>query len=418
LKTYLPLLFIFCILLSSSLYAESITYEKYNSFTPEKKQKLIKKYVKRSGQYHKIKIGTYTVYSDVNPANAIEKGIIMDEYFRKFSSLFNGKFRIGKSPDLFILKNNDSYEIAIATFFNQPREKENSIGTFASFGSKKALFANNEGKKEDVMATLYHEGTHQLLDAYIKRDIPTWFDEGSAENFETWEMTRSLKNNLANSLYRSQRGLWIPDIYPNKGFVKFSKLIHMSQKSFYQPSQSNNCYRSAWASIHYFLYTKSSRNIYNKLINCYKSGKKQSSLLSTKAIENIEKKINLHIESIIIPHHRYVVPAIEAMKKKNYKIALLSIKKMKQLHPLSQTANFYMAWISILMGDLKANHLKTIIQLQSKKYQHPEINFAIAQCYYLTKGNNWKSKAKSFATKAIKANWKHKEAKNILKELK
>ena len=88
---------------------------------------------------------------------------------------------------------------------------------------------------------------------------------------------------------------------------------------------------------------------------------------------------------------------------------------MAQTCPKSDEAQFLVNLFSVLAGDKDKKYLKALQDLDKKEFQHPELEFAIAQVASQVGDNNT---ARDYAKRMLKKNSIHAGAKALLESLK
>lgn len=405
-----------CLLLnaSASFTGERITYEDFLQMDEEKQKKAANKSVKKNGAYFSLDYGNYITLTDKDPLYTLRMTVLMDDFYHSFSKVFIGEFKLKSRPTIYVLSDQAAY--ATALMETMQISAGWSAGMYARRGSKGSLFANASYGEEELVNILFHEGTHQLLHMYTGGSIPVWFNEGLATNFESFELTRSPENNRANSLYRSDRIFTLASIYPDKGYVRFNRLKEISSQEWSMSKNPDANYASAWVACNFFLGTEDGKALLNLLIKGFRSGTKASSILNQKMVDNIEKVMATYIEERILPNLKYGRTILEAMLHGESKKAEPMIKKMLAEYPRSKEAEFFSAWHGVQNGTDAVANLAILTALsKNKNFEHPELDFAMAQACAAT-GDF--VKAISYTKAAIKGNFKHPLAPGFLNNLK
>ncbi len=395
------------------LRADKLSYQEYLSLDEETRAKLVKQYVRDEGKFQTVSINTYTVLTDVSPEYAVRIAVLMDEFYARFSTLLQHRTKPREPPSVYVLNDAATYAQAVTDFMEGDVDPSGSAGMYCVSGDRRALFADRSSQKVETI--LFHEGTHQLMDYLTELYVADWLDEGVATNFEYWEMTRTVENNLHNNLYVNPEVLALLEIYPT-GFVPLSKLMTLSREEFDEPQTVGANYTSSWVSGHYLLTTKQGRNIFNRLIQALRKGKPLESVLRGNLIRELEKRIREHIDTVVLPHARHTRVIMALMKEKQYAAALKAATEMKRAFPENQEAEFYRAWLLALSGDDVDTRIKTLRKLAGRKFPHPEIDFAIAQAYRKKGDESSTRRAKSYARKMLKQHVNHEGAKALLRD--
>ncbi|MHC4884875.1 MAG: hypothetical protein ACYTGH_07310, partial [Planctomycetota bacterium] len=277
------------------------------------------------------------------------------------------------------------------------------------------LYANAGYGEEAVGEILFHEGTHQLMHMYVGRRVPTWFNEGMATNFESFELTRSPESNRANAIYTSKRIYTLSKIYPSSGYVGFSRLKDISGRDWNGSSNPGANYASAWVACNFFLGTGDGRTLLNLLIKGFRSGKKQSKFINAKLTSRIEKKMGSYIETRVLPNLKYGRHALKATLERNDQTAKTLVTKMTEEYPKSPEGQFLSAWLDARNQETAGAALESLKKLdKNKDFEHPDMDMALAEAYANT-GDS--TQANKHAKAAAKSNLKHPLAKTFLEGL-
>ena len=356
----------------------ALDYVEYLDLSDEARRKLEKRYVKKKGDRFHLRMKTYAVQCDVSPEMTLKMAVMMDDFYKQFKSKFKGSFKNKKAPLLFVMKNYKTYAQAVNQHIgsNPPSW---SAGLFTSWKGG-ALFGNAE-HGEYAIETLKHEGAHQLLNAYLGIGIPVWFNEGTATHFESFEMDRSMENNVVSCMHLSNRVLALDRKYKGQR-IPFDKLVTIDGEAWRKAKDPSYNYMSSWCAVNYLLTTKKGLPIYNKLLSAMKrdpkAGKKA---LSKKSIADLEKRIHEHIQTVVLPHARNV-RKIEAYREANRLEETVQFSdEYLKAHPDNLEAKFYTIFMRLLKGDTIEGASKSLLALDKDDYRHPEFDYALCLAY-------------------------------------
>ena len=329
------------LLLISHGFCASLTYDKYVNLDSKKQQSLIKKNVKKKDGLKYISVSHYSVISDAEDDVAFKYALLMDNFYKRFTRIFTGKFKITSKPKLFLMKENSSYSKAIFDFSEGNTNAGWSAGMYFYWGKKRALFINLQYGDKQCVKIMFHEGTHQLLHAYIGNSIPTWFNEGTATNFETWAIERTATNNIQWALFESYRCSNLKNIYPNKGYISFQQLASISSKQWSASTKPSNNYSSAWGAVNALLSNDTGKKYFNSIIGGLRSGKDFSKIMNATTSSNFDKFLKKYIDETVIPHNKYTAGIMLFLKKKNDSEASKLTKKFIYEYPQNNYAKYF-----------------------------------------------------------------------------
>jgi hypothetical protein len=398
--------------LPSAARAQRVTYERYQAMTEDAKAALARRYARQVGRYHRVTLRTYLVHCDAGAEQAVRMAVLMDEFYKCFSSIFRRGFRDRKRPYLYVLSDRESYGQAIMSFTDGSVSGTGSAGMFVLSGKKSALFGMMSEDEAKMTRVLFHEGTHQLLYSYTGRWLPVWFQEGAATNFENWEVTRSTDNNVANTLHVSTRAADVARIYPNQGFVPFAQLAAMPDQVWHSALDPGANYASAWVAVNFLLSTKGGQTFFSRLLSGFRAARQREKVLPQMTAQEIERHVNRYVEKVVLPHvqhGRNVLQLIQSEKEDEARAAAVVMAKQ---HPGNKEAAFYTAWLDGRAGGERAGTSAAAIRaLERQGFAHPELLFALAD---IAARRGDAKRAAHCARQMLLKNSRHEGAKAIL----
>ena len=367
--------------------ATRVDYLDYLAMSPEQRQKLEKQYVKENAGLFNLKLQSYEVFCNVSAEKTLEIAIAMDDFYRQFNSKFTGSFRKNKAPKIYVMADKKSYEKAIFDF-SKYTPPDWSAGLFVSAKSG-ALFCNMD-YGEQVIQTMKHEGTHQLLDAYIDGSILTWFNEGTATVFETFQMDQSMVTNVQMNFFDSS----YPYVFAKEGAEKripLKELFALDGKAWSNTKDPTLQYASAWVVVNYLLTTENGLKIYNQVLSAQRNHQKTDKLFSSKSLEDLDKMISNHTLSAL-QNAKFGRPLEEARKKHQYKAMRQGALKYSADFPDSPEAKFYEVLSGLLdtSSSTPQDTLEQLAQLEKNGYGHPQMDYAYTLAHRLA-GNESKA---------------------------
>lgn len=364
---------------TNQLFSATLTYSKYKTLTDDDRQKLVKKYIKKSGRWHTVKIKNYKVFCDVTEEETLKIAVMMDDFYSHFKAKFNGRFQKKNIPVMYVCKNKKSFAQTYREFTGRSMAASWAAGLYVGFKTG-MLLGNHESR--GFLTTMKHEGTHQLFDYYIKGRIPVWFNEGSACNFQDWDMERSLSNNLANGIFVNADLRNLARIYPDKGYIPFHKMLDISSRQWAASKTPQNQYTSVWAAVNYLLNHREGQGIYNRLIKAFRSSNDQRKVLSPALINKLSFKISRYVEQTLLPQVNYINPLHYHMTKGKRETAKKWLNALKKNLPEHPAVIFYTNWLALEEGQGTNAHLEELKKLEKDDYEHPELDYVLALAYH------------------------------------
>jgi hypothetical protein len=133
----------------------------------------------------------------------------------------------------------------------------------------KQLLIWNLPDRSQMMSTIRHEGFHQFLDRAVEATLPSWFNEGTAEYFETAALSRGKMTPgtpvLGHVTALNEKGV---------KWIDLKDLIASDRVKFY--SDPGNYYAQSWAFVHYLLETgRKERTLYQSYFDGLVAGGSQ-----------------------------------------------------------------------------------------------------------------------------------------------
>ncbi len=397
---------IFCYILVNS--GSALNYLKYKELSESDRANLVKKYVRKDRDgFWMVSVSVYSVKTTVSPEFALEMAIMMDDFYKKFNEVFIGGVKLRQKPQLYVLKDRAEY----ARFLLSKNINASwSIGMYIHRGRCLVTFKNDHSTLTNI---LFHEGTHQLLHAYIGNNIPVWFNEGMATNFETWNVYKSEMRNVKEALYRSGRARVISTVYGKSGFISLAQLMSITSRQWLASQDPQVQYAAAWSAVNFLLNTKDGRKILNLLLTNFKKGRKQKQILSSKFISVFETKWKADLEARIIPHVRYGQKIMMLINQKNIKHAKKLHNEFYKKHPGNAEA-LMLSGVIALQEDRSEQALESLKKAAEKEPHEPNLNYYLGAAYYK---NHNRSSALRFLKKARKEDPFNADIKKLMEKI-
>ncbi len=395
--------------------AGRVNYEEFLAMDDARKQEAAEEHVRKRGPYYVLSYGNYIIHTDRDPVYALKMTVLMDDFFRRFSTVFRGEFKRDDQPRVFIMADRAGYQDAL----NEVGRTGAGWSAGMYMPGKRALFADGSYGEDALIEILFHEGTHQLNHAFMNTQLPVWFDEGLATNFESWDLTRDHKNNVANAIYASRRIDTLAQIYPDRGFVPFSQMVNLSHMEWSMTSNPTPNYASAWITTYFLITCDDGRKLMNALVRNFRKGGSQKRVLSRALIMRVEEKLNNFIETRILPSVKYGRDIMQSIKQRDFATAYTRAKAMAKEYPDNPEAKLFTSWLSVTQDKLEGEALNAAIRTlealdDDDDFDHPELEFALAQAH--AKAGNFEV-ALRHAENAVEGNRKHPFAPKLLEKL-
>lgn len=394
-----------------------ITWIEFQKLSDQDKAALAEKHVVRTDRFWEVMLDSYHVRTDVSRDYALATAVRMDEFYRDFSTVFTGAFRVRYRPQLYAMKDHASYLAAVSEWAGLKQDlPEWSAGLFLSANNRYALFGNAAPGEEKLHKTLFHEGTHQLLHFYIGRPFPRWFDEGTATNFETWDVRFSVDRNISEEIWRSSYSTYIyamrKGLLKNPPPQKEPDLVALMSASdaLWLKSEDPTClYAQAWCLINYVLsHGKAGEIWFNRLVTSFCSGR--TAVFSKKDLQSLNDEWQQYILRFIIPHFEYSRVVQKMLLDNKPREALAHLNAGLVLYPDNPELLYYKGLFLCYAKDY-ANALAVLEPLDTRFPRHPQLTRVLALCAF--KAGD-KAKGRKFAVAALREDYLDSEISALL----
>lgn len=128
-------------------------------------------------------------------------------------------------------------------------------GYFQSGEDVNYITLSTGGTDADTYGTIFHEYVHFIVNTnFGKSDVPSWFNEGLAEYYQTFEMENDIKAKLGLPQFNHL------ELLRQNRLMPLDTFFGVSNAALHQNGNHSRSifYAQAWAVIHYFLANKKS----------------------------------------------------------------------------------------------------------------------------------------------------------------
>jgi len=191
---------------------------------------------------HESRSKNYHVLSDLNKKLCKDSIRILEDHRDLYVNMF-GHVESDKPPRVFLFSGQAGYLAYAEDLLGD--KPGGTAGLYSPI--LKQLLIWNLPDREQMLATIRHEGFHQYLDHRLPT-APLWFNEGLAEYFESSEIKRG-KPVPGMAVQPRVLGLldWRTD------WIPIGRLITMGRGEFY--GNASDTYAQSWALVHWLLTT-------------------------------------------------------------------------------------------------------------------------------------------------------------------
>ncbi len=384
-------------------------YGGYLALDEKAREKLVKRYVRKSGRFWRVAVSRYEVRTTVSPEFTRRMAFLMDDFHTKFTAIFRGRFKSPGRPKLDVLADAKGYASHVS-----------SIGISAGFSvgmyipSKKLLVAYKMDDRR-LQNVLFHEGTHQLLHAYTGRsDIPVWFNEGVATNFETWDLSLSAPENVRMSVLRSGRRRTASVAMKSGEALSADALIAFTGRRWNASPNPTLNYAMAWSLVNYLLSTPRGQKTLNVILLAIYGGKNLKKLLPARTRAELNQLWHEDMRTRLVLYDEFVLPAVIRVRRGKVEKAIALANEAVDKFGKFPDSRF---WRGRVLADAGRwdDALEDLVFAQRKDSNLPGL-YAYLGRAYLETGN--KVKAKTWLRKAVTRNAGDKQSAELLKGLK
>jgi len=374
-----------------------LQYGKYLALDDAGKQKLVERYVKKTPEgFWAVTVSKYEVRTKVSEEFTLRMAFLMDDFHAKFSSIFKGRFVRKHRPKLYVLPDIDSYRAFIRSRGADPVF---SVGMYMSRGT--VLVARYSKDERRLQNILFHEGTHQLLHAYTGRGgLPTWFNEGCATNFETWDLTYTAAENVRLSVLRSYRRRVAVKAARDGSAHKLSKLLGITSREWSASKAPQLNYAMAWSLTNYLLSTERGRANFNMILAAIYRGKPLTKLLTSRVKSALEGMWYEDMKSRMALYEDHIAPAWREVGRKRFDRALGLAEAGVRGYPKLAEARFWRGRMLLAAGKW-GEAIEDLTFAEKADREFPRIQAELGRAYLETDD---RAKAEGWLRKAVKRN--------------
>ncbi len=150
-----------------------------------------------------VETESYVLHSTISKEYTAAAAFYLGRFQAVFRSIFWGEFKDTRKPVAYAFATEKEYlKFSPRSAGTQGRFLTEGIGRAAK--KDLAWYSTPLGERDffkSEVGVLQHEATHQLIDAYTgNQSVPTWFHEGCATFFESWDLEKKNPENILSGL--------------------------------------------------------------------------------------------------------------------------------------------------------------------------------------------------------------------------
>lgn len=389
-----------------------LDYVKYLDLDEKAKQGLIQRYVRKDKRgFWIVSVAKYQVYTTVSGEFALRMAVLMDDFHAKFAAIFNGSFRLRERPKLYVLPDMPAYQ---AFLRSQGAGAGFSAGMYLP--TRKILVGQRGQGDRQLQRILFHEGTHQLLHFYTGQyDVPVWFHEGAATNFETWSLRLTPVENVKANVELSgrYRGYCVKAALDGQ-LMGTKRLFGISHRQWIATADPQSHYATAWSLVNYLLSTKNGQRNFNVMLAAFRRNRKLSKVMSETVRKKLETAWHDDVKSRLAAYERHFLPGLMLARRGKGQEGLERVEQGIAKTPKLLDGRYYKGRVLFRMGRFE-EAAKVFEDLLKKKAGFPHMNSLLGACYVRMEDY---VKARTFLKKAVFRHPNDKELKELLDSVK
>lgn len=375
---------------------QRLRYNRYLAVEAKEKAKLVDRLVQRDYNkgYWTVVQSKYRIYCSISAEYTLRTAVLMDDFYAKFSKLFKGSFRIHTQPTVYVFADATGFRSFLKTKGIEP-----GFAAGLYIFPLRMLVAHRGFGDATLKQLLFHEGTHQLLHAYMgEKRLPIWINEGLATNFETWDLERNFSENAKLSIVFSEWRRIVAKAYAAKKVYTLERLISFTDKSWLQSSSPDLNYSMAWSFTNSLLSTPKGRKKLSVILTGMLDRSYLERILSPRAQKRLQADWHEDVKMRIVPYDRFIVPALLLSQQKRYQQSLALFETGLDDFPKLIDGRFYRGYILSQAGRYDAA-LSDLRAVERTDPDFPGLYRLLGRIYLTTKNL---SKARIYLLKAAK----------------
>lgn len=242
---------------------------------------------------YEVKSTNYHVLSDIDKKTCKDAAKVLEQAFTAYRVNFGWVSRDRSRRFVVYLFSGRrgfmKYQEDIQQLMGRPAE--HAAGLYSPL--LKQLLIWNLPSREEMLATIRHEGFHQYLDRFMP-DPPTWFNEGLAVYHEDGELERG-------RLVFGQIQREYVELLRENDLVPLEKFLFAPHAQFYKRGHAS--YAQAWAFVHMLQHGKAHhRKLFKAMVERFQSEdpphEALKKLLPPAALKQLDKELAAYVATL------------------------------------------------------------------------------------------------------------------------
>jgi len=251
---------------------------------------MLSAYAQAADTWLKVAAPKFTLYSNSNAEEALASANEFQVFIYSFTEIFPVDAKALPPLTIVLFKRSKDFK-DFRPLAPNGKPRDNVAGYFARRASWAVFGMVGSELDEELRKTIQHEGVHWLLRSY---DIPNppWLEEGLAEVFSTFSVTRKGQVEWGRSIPELAALLQAEDPLPLR------RLFSISQNDplFNESMRTSLFYAGSWAFVHYMLFSEEARTkpLFENYMKAMRSGERtEEGLRETfnAGFEEVDKKL-------------------------------------------------------------------------------------------------------------------------------
>jgi hypothetical protein len=388
---------------------ETLSASDFEAMDIAARARLVKRYVRLNGQgYWETRDFKYRVQTKTSAEGALQIALLMNDFHATFSKIFGPRFRDPVQSEVYVFPDRAAYE----EFLKWKRIDAGFSG--GMYVHDLHLLAAYQRKDDILRETLFHEGTHQILDSYtLGRELPVWFGEGIATNFETWDPAESRMENIrANVLKTGRRTPVVQALAEGRGY-DIRTLIGFTHSSWLKASDPDLNYAMAWSFVNFLLDRPDPQRILDRLFETLTKGDRAERVLTPEVVKKLDAEWGRDQRTRLTLYDKFIAPAMVAHESGLSGPALDVLAEGIKEFPDLPDARFYRAELRVKEKKF-AEAREDLERLEDRQAQFPKADYLLAKACLEMKDY---AKAKMYARKGLRKSPRDRSWRELLHQI-
>jgi hypothetical protein len=223
------------VLLLNVAHAEDFAWDQKAQKEIARREKLADRVDKIEEHWFHVTTAHYEVYSQVDARFTAELSLFMDLLRERFDAILKGTSQTDRKAEVFVYDSEAKYKDRLKSSGRGLYKYNFDGGGKFTEHALYSYIAKDEEKTFTKFWTpiLLHEGTHQILRERVGTTrIPKWFNEGLANYFMLWDLTKTPAQNLEARPKRVVNPEFFKTSFESNTFLGLDELLALDDNTW------------------------------------------------------------------------------------------------------------------------------------------------------------------------------------------